>query len=480
VSLDCEIGFTSNGTVHLPAPGQTASRFEHRVPALQLPCEQRQFGRLVRYLAGGLPRLPIAAEDNFALVDLSGPSDDLLPDDGVMQTMAEAAARLSRQWQFLWDFRDLGEEVYQDSIDAFEGVWATLPDVAAPTLLVPPGRGVEIARTFRRFSAKTVEMYPKTVGSTDLDLEVFEEGSPTPLAHASLVFGQSIMGGQPIRAALRTLAGARLWTPLLEELASDHARELLAREDPFGVGEQIEREYMLDATLRSAVTHSVLTQLALQEHEGRIHVIPYHGRSLHQVVAGHDMAILVRPARINHRYWATFSKALNTLEEMINTPGVGEYEIEKLLKQNPFLLGSLGYTEIYHQVVLPRDGAPDLRPDVIAEPADSAWAEILDLKLPSERLIVGRNDRAAQAAGLTEAAAQLRDYAAYFDDRAAAAKIEASLGIRCYKPKLTVVIGRDPSRFTAEEQRRALTAHPDLRVVTYDNLLRAARHRLLL
>ena len=399
-----------------------------------------------------------------------------------MQVVAQTAQRLGRQWQFLWDLRDLGEEVYGDSIDAFAGIWVTLPDAAAPTLLVPPGRGVEVATAFEGFSVKTVEMYPEAVASTDLDLAAFQEfeESGSLLGRPTWDFAQAIGGNMPARAALRALTDGRPWTPLLEQLASDHTLESLAREDPVGLGEQIERLYLLDATLRSASRHSVLTQLALQEHEGRIHVIPYHGRSLHEVVAGRDTAVLVRPARVNRRYWATFATALSSLEELINTPAVAEHEIETLLEQNPFLLGSLGYTEIYHQVVLPRDGAPDLRPDVIAEPADSAWAEILDLKLPSERLIVGRDDRAAQAAGLTRAAAQLRDYAAYFDDRAAAAKIEANLGIHCYKPKLTVVIGRDPSRFSAEEQRRALTAHPDLRVVTYDNLLRAARHRLLL
>jgi hypothetical protein len=102
------------------------------------------------------------------------------------------------------------------------------------------------------------------------------------------------------------------------------------------------------------------------------------------------------------------------------------------------------------------------------------------LKLPSEQVVIGPNSHAAQAAAITKAAGQLRNYAAYFDDRDAAAKIEKNLGIRCYRPKLTVVIGRDPSRFDAEEQRRALTAQPDLRVLTYDDLLRAARHRLLL
>ncbi len=398
-----------------------------------------------------------------------------------MQSVAETAQGLSGQWQFLWDLRNVGEEVYRDTLDAFAGVWATLPDSTTPKLLVAPRRRREIVAAFRPFTVEAVEMHPKAVRNTDLDLRPFDNReeieSPEDPGYR---FGQLVTEKTPIDAAIKTLVGKRPWTPLVDELTTDHRLKLLAHGDPFGLGKELERRYQLDLALRSAATNSVLTQLSLHEQNGHIHVIPYHGGSLHEVMTGDGMAVLMRPARVNQRYWSTFPRALGRLEELINSPGVAEREIEALLVENPFLLGSLGYTEIYHQVVLPRDGAADLRPDVIAEPVGSAWAEIIDLKLPTERIVVGRNDRVAQAAGLTEAAAQLREYATYFDDRAAAAKIEANFGFRCYKPKLTVVVGRDPNRFTADEQRRALTAHPDLRVVSYDDLLRAAQHRLML
>jgi hypothetical protein len=45
---------------------------------------------------------------------------------------------------------------------------------------------------------------------------------------------------------------------------------------------------------------------------------------------------------------------------------------------------------------------------------------------------------------------------------------------------MVVIIGRDPERFSPEEQRRALTADPSLEFVTYDQLLRAARTQLLI
>ena len=96
-----------------------------------------------------------------------------------------------------------------------------------------------------------------------------------------------------------------------------------------------------------------------------------------------------------------------------------------MLTANPLLLGSLGYGELYHQVVLPRPGAADLRPDIIAEPVGSEWAEVVELKLPHEPILIGRPDRAQLAAGLAQAVAQLREYSAYFEDRTAASAIEA-------------------------------------------------------
>jgi hypothetical protein len=117
---------------------------------------------------------------------------------------------------------------------------------------------------------------------------------------------------------------------------------------------------------------------------------------------------------------------------------------------------------------------------VIAEPADSEWADIIDLKLPSERVLVGREGQASLAAGITRVARQLQEYAAYFDDRGLAREVETRYGFRCHKPRLVAIVGRDPTRYSAEERRRALTSYPDLEVVTYDALLRAARQRLLL
>jgi hypothetical protein len=431
--------------------------------------------------------LRVSSEDRFGLIDLSGPAADLLPNDQQMAEIAATAIDLRREWEILWDLRDLGPTIYNDTRDALLGVASLLPGenhCSAPpvpfTLLIPAGRKAEAEEAFRPLPVKVIEMLPKALPHRQLDLEEFDE-----FVHRreDQELYDAYQSGGPMsarRVGEIVIGPPARWSPAMDRLLREGWLQEAVDEDFSAAALQISRMATLDQALQQATTTSVLTAMALTLTDGHVHVTPYHGGGLHHTTTPTDAAVLLRPARINHRYWATFQTAIEQLEALVNQPQVRESEIESLLVANPLFLRSLGYRDIYHQVVLPRTAGPNLRPDVIAEPAGSPWAEILDLKLPSAKVLVGRGDRVRMSAALSEAVAQLREYGAFFDDRRAAAQIEHRLGIRCYRPKLTVIIGRDPSRFSPEEQRRALTAHPDLQVVTYDDLLRAARTRLLL
>lgn len=434
-----------------------------------------------------MPRLPIAAEDRFALIDLSGPENTLLPSFDVMREIVFASTWVGRRWTFLWDLRRLGEQVYNDTVDAFTGVWAEREDLGeqeAPTILIPPGRRATVEAAFGSMPLRVIEMERKDARWQDLPLEAFEtrlDGSPAVTLGLGVEqsFYAYAEGNLDLAAAMAAASSDRPSSQVDDDLLRDTAFAAFAADDPLNAARIVERASVLDRAFSEVTTHSMLTQLAVEEHCGEIFVTPYHGSSLHNVATRED-TVLLRPARVNTRYWAMFRRSLDRLQTLLNTPRASERELEELLTDNPLLLGSLGYGELYHQVVLPRPGATDLRPDVIAEPAGSEWAEIVELKLPREPILVGRRDRAQLAAGLMQAVAQLREYSAYFEDRAAAKAIEDLTGLRCYKPKLTVIIGRDPTRFSPEQRRRALTAYPDLRVVTYDELVSAAQRRLLM
>lgn len=93
---------------------------------------------------------------------------------------------------------------------------------------------------------------------------------------------------------------------------------------------------------------------------------------------------------------------------------------------------------------------------------------------------MGPENRPSLAAGLTYTVTQLRKYRNYFNDRGLARVVEQKYGFRCQNPRLIVIVGRDPTGYSAEEIRCAMTATPDVEIITYDRLLEAAQSLLLL
>jgi hypothetical protein len=139
-----------------------------------------------------------------------------------------------------------------------------------------------------------------------------------------------------------------------------------------------------------------------------------------------------------------------------------------------------GYNRIYPQVILQRDDGTSLRPDFILEPVGNNWCDILDIKLPDKSVVVGGRDRKRFSASVEELIAQLREYAAYFEDSRLARRIEEIYGIKCYKPRLIGIIGRDPFIEDERQFRRLATQYTDVDVLTFDRLLEIAKSRPLI
>ncbi len=76
-----------------------------------------------------------------------------------------------------------------------------------------------------------------------------------------------------------------------------------------------------------------------------------------------------------------------------------------------------------------------------------------------------------------EACAQLREYSAYFEDKANRDLIQREYGLLAYKPKMIVIIGRrgnvDPII-----RRRIESDLPQLTLRTYDDVLARAKARI--
>jgi hypothetical protein len=411
-----------------------------------------------------------------------------------MGPLGATAARL-KAWEVVWDLRGADSTIYNDIVNAY-GEAAREVD-QPPTVLASPGRESMVEEALRPALWRGADLNvlgarDKQLSKRPLDLAPFDEDW---LGSAQLVTAEdyawelgvdekdaeALMRGEVEVAIELGIVSGEDEEQAWEALEGIMMNAAFSSDTYLRVEEEVEdeRAALLDAFLRRIASNSLLAQLTLVEEGGHISVVPMHANGLHDLDCGNEL-LAVRPARKGAAYqWSRFAAAIEELETLINDPVVKEAQIESLLARNPLFLRGLNYAECYHQVILPLEGGRYLKPDVIVEPASGGWADIIDLKLPSERIFVGAGDRPRLSQAIAEAASQLRQYARWFDDRKVAKAVEAKHGFRCFKPRQVVIIGRDPREFSEPQREAARSAYPDLEIVSYDKLLNAAKNRLL-
>lgn len=427
-------------------------------------------------------QIGVSAEDRFALLDMAS-EGALFPHPFVLGNVALAFTRLGRRWDPVWDFRRAGSGLYSDILDAYGEAASVEPDRGWKVVADPAHIEAVHAATYdaRHNGAQyrpddmpaVIPMRNRNLRASALKLDPFDDLSDSWYDYASLLSPteeQEIYGINALELGFVSDIGLHEWEKA-EAVEKDFDTSYIQLHEET----QAERTRLLDEFLTGIASNSLLVELGIHVERDRVSVIPYHAHSVHNVEDVSDGLVLVRPARRHAGYVASFHRDLARLERLLNDPNVRERQIEEALLDNPLFLRGLNYQKVYAQVVLPRRGADDLRPDIIAEPIDSDWAEIIDLKLPSEPVLVGRPNRARLAAGITSVVRQLQEYAAYFEERTIAQRVEAKYGFKCYRPKLTAIVGRDPAGYSAEETKRAMTSFPDVEIVTFDGLVRAAR-----
>lgn len=423
--------------------------------------------------------IEVAAEDRYAVFDMSSP-DSLFPHPFHFGNLALAVSACSKRWQPLWDFRKAGTQLYRDILDAYAEMDLALED----RHMIASTCNIECAReAAARFGSKVVEMKDKFLPTQSLNMTAFAEDFEF-MADWGALMGDGEAAGGDIRGLAdlgfidqedkTEVKEYREYRKLVDEDFSQAISDsILDKEWNFISG--CRRDH-LATFLNKIATNSLLAEMAMFEVGGEIKVVPYHSHSIHAVERLHsDNAVFLQPARVDYQNWENFRKQIRQLEHLLNKPNVNEREIETLLRSNPLFLRGLNYREAYFQVELPREGKSSLIPDVFAKPADSDWWDIIDFKLPHVPILIGRENRTSLSHAIHQVAAQLREYGAYFEEERRRKAISELYGVKCYKPRLIAIVGRDPAAFSSVEHRRALTAYPDLEVVTYDQLLRAAK-----
>lgn len=228
--------------------------------------------------------------------------------------------------------------------------------------------------------------------------------------------------------------------------------------------------------------NSLLTQIALMPGGRDIQALPFHASALYKVKSdtSNMEAIVARPAALASMTQAVFSREFNEFNRIIRDQNASENDLQRFFERNDVFIRMLGYKRVYPKIVLERDDGTKLIPDFMIEPVGGEWCDILDIKLPDKEVAVGTRDRKDFAYSVHQLHAQLREYAAYFDEEKYRKRIISKYGLKAYRPKLIGVIGNNFDQADDVQIRRVMTQYNNFDVFTYEQLKLIAQQRLLI
>jgi hypothetical protein len=236
-------------------------------------------------------------------------------------------------------------------------------------------------------------------------------------------------------------------------------------------------------TLRTAGRNSLLTQLALiPGKDGGITAVPIHSHALYdtRTSSATEQVILARPGIIAAQTGAIFQNELTEFNDLLSRRSTTEPRYQRFLEEHPAFLNMLGYKQAYPKIILEREDGTSLVPDFMIEPFDQEFWDVLDIKLPTARLITGRRDRKKFSSEVHQLFGQLREYAAYFDDAKNRARIQERYGISAYKPRMIGIIGINYETNDKLQLQRVKSQYRDYKLWTFEDLRQIARRRLLI
>lgn len=169
------------------------------------------------------------------------------------------------------------------------------------------------------------------------------------------------------------------------------------------------------------------------------------------------------------------SEAIKELENLIDS-AAPEREFQLFFERHPEFLFALGdYSNAHPQLILHEDCGPNLIPDFFLEKIDSDYCDILDLKRANVDLIRNQPRRMRFRDAVMEAVAQLNTYRDWFEDVANREKFTSRYGLKSFRPRVVVIIGRNTS-FSDEIQRIRLCERLPrwIKLQTYDEVVSKA------
>lgn len=170
---------------------------------------------------------------------------------------------------------------------------------------------------------------------------------------------------------------------------------------------------------------------------------------------------------------------LSTFEDLLNSTSASESDFQRFFEEFPFFLTGLDFRRAHPQPILYKDEGSPLVPDFFLEKLSSSWDVILDLKKPYDQMVSRRKNRVYFKQNVQNAVSQLRYYREWFDDYSHRKAFEQIYGVRTFRPRMVLVIGRDfHFRDDVERIRLCEGLQSNLDIWTYDDLYKRARRYL--
>jgi DNA polymerase III delta prime subunit len=216
-----------------------------------------------------------------------------------------------------------------------------------------------------------------------------------------------------------------------------------------------------------------LTDLLLVLNQGRVSALPVSKLTPQQVITPSNLVVPATPYIILPRLTSFWKEQLEIFESLLNDSSSKEQDYQIFFEKHPHFLKGLQYKEVVAQPILEREPEKEgnLIPDFFLQPLGSQYADILDLKLPTENLIVGKKDRLHFSAAVQNAIAQVREYRDYFEVPQNRQKVLGKYGLTAYRPTAAIIIGRYPENISEEKLKQISEANPSyLKIITYDQL----------
>lgn len=152
--------------------------------------------------------------------------------------------------------------------------------------------------------------------------------------------------------------------------------------------------------------------------------------------------------------------------------GAGEDVFQAIFEQHPVITEVLGYGLAVAHPTLPLPEDKAYIPDFMCERRDSGLADVVDLKLPTTRVLLGRERREAFTAAMSSYVSQMWDYQDYFDEQAHRQYVLEQYGLTVpSRPNALLIAGRS-DKIDRTELHRQVSRRQGVNVVTFDDVLR--------